>query len=208
MEREFKEYIKLFIKLSSKYNQELNTLQSNFSETINKKVSEQVIHIFKKHGLTDIEKIMILSSLSEAIFDSTINKFSIDNNDKKDIEALCIHIKKETKEKELNRTIAMGVINSFYDKKQKNFDLGDKNSFGIMNKKRFTVLEKHNFSCFYCGKKPPEVELEIDHIIPKAKGGSNELSNLVPACRECNRGKSARVLKNKYLNVGFINLLC
>jgi hypothetical protein len=56
---------------------------------------------------------------------------------------------------------------------------------------RFNIFERDNFTCQYCGKRPPEVVLEIDHIIPVSKGGETEHENLLTACFECNRGKSA-----------------
>lgn len=55
---------------------------------------------------------------------------------------------------------------------------------------RTEVLKRDAFTCQYCGRKPPEVVLEIDHIKPVAKGGTNDIINLVTACRDCNRGKS------------------
>jgi len=61
---------------------------------------------------------------------------------------------------------------------------------------RFDVLEKYNFSCAYCGRSPPEVFLQLDHIIPKCKGGTNDIDNLAPSCWECNNGKRGRILKN------------
>ena len=36
-------------------------------------------------------------------------------------------------------------------------------------------------------------ELHIDHIIPKIKGGTDTLDNLVTACAECNVGKGTRL---------------
>ncbi len=54
---------------------------------------------------------------------------------------------------------------------------------------RFSVFSKCRFTCQYCGRKPPEVVLEIDHIIPKSRGGSNRQCNLIAACFDCNRGK-------------------
>lgn len=44
--------------------------------------------------------------------------------------------------------------------------------------------------CRYCG----EPATEIDHIVPISKGGTGELSNLVPACRSCNASKGDREL--------------
>jgi len=62
---------------------------------------------------------------------------------------------------------------------------------------RFMALDKFNFKCQYCGRKAPDIELHIDHIVPKAKGGRNIIENLTVACRECNIGKSDLLLTNK-----------
>ncbi len=61
----------------------------------------------------------------------------------------------------------------------------------LTKKQRFTILKRDNFTCRYCGRKIPEVILEIDHIVPVSKGGTNELNNLITSCRDCNRGKGA-----------------
>lgn len=60
----------------------------------------------------------------------------------------------------------------------------------ITKKIRFEVFKRDNFTCQYCGRKPPEVILEVDHIIPKSKNGSDDFSNLLTSCFDCNRGKS------------------
>ncbi len=52
------------------------------------------------------------------------------------------------------------------------------------------VLEKWGRQCGYCGKK--DRPLELDHIEPKSKGGSNRASNFLPACRACNQRKGNR----------------
>ncbi|MEO5360614.1 MAG: HNH endonuclease [Nitrospirota bacterium] len=59
----------------------------------------------------------------------------------------------------------------------------------ISKKIRFEVFKRDGFACAYCGKTPPSVTLEVDHIDPKSKGGSNDLNNLITACFDCNRGK-------------------
>lgn len=60
----------------------------------------------------------------------------------------------------------------------------------ITKKLRFEVFKRDGFSCQYCGKTPPEVTLEIDHIKPVSRRGTNNINNLITACFDCNRGKS------------------
>ena len=52
-------------------------------------------------------------------------------------------------------------------------------------RKRRKDIQKRN--CLYCGAPGPST---IDHFIPRALGGSNELENLVPACTPCNQRKA------------------
>lgn len=54
---------------------------------------------------------------------------------------------------------------------------------------RFNVLKRDMFTCVYCGGKPPNVLLHVDHLVPVSDGGLNEIDNLVAACSECNSGK-------------------
>lgn len=52
------------------------------------------------------------------------------------------------------------------------------------------LLEKWQRTCAYCGKK--DVPLQIEHIAPKANGGSNRVSNLTLACQPCNQRKGSQ----------------
>lgn len=63
---------------------------------------------------------------------------------------------------------------------------------GLPSSTRFAVLVRDDYTCAYCGRKPPEVTLHVDHRLPVSMGGSNDLSNLVTSCSECNLGKSNR----------------
>ena len=56
-------------------------------------------------------------------------------------------------------------------------------------KRRFEVLRRDGFRCVYCGAKASESELHVDHVVPVIDGGSDQLSNLVTACIDCNLGK-------------------
>jgi hypothetical protein len=59
----------------------------------------------------------------------------------------------------------------------------------ISKKIRFEIFKRDGFKCAYCGKAPPAVTLELDHIEPKAKGGKDDINNYLTACFDCNRGK-------------------
>jgi 5-methylcytosine-specific restriction endonuclease McrA len=52
---------------------------------------------------------------------------------------------------------------------------------------RFEIFARDTFTCQYCGRRPPDVVLELDHIHPVSKGGSDEVINLITSCYDCNR---------------------
>ena len=56
------------------------------------------------------------------------------------------------------------------------------------------LLEKFDRKCVYCGKSG--VVLNVEHIIPKARGGSNRVSNLAIACVQCNQKKVAMPIED------------
>lgn len=61
---------------------------------------------------------------------------------------------------------------------------------------RFDVLERDGFTCQYCGAKAPDAQLEVDHIVPVVRGGTNDPDNLRTACVGCNRGKGDKLLES------------
>lgn len=64
----------------------------------------------------------------------------------------------------------------------------------LSKKLRFEVFKRDSFKCQYCGAMPPVVVLEVDHIIPVSKSGTDDIDNLITSCFDCNRGKSNRDL--------------
>src|SRR5947207_16012278 len=59
---------------------------------------------------------------------------------------------------------------------------------------RFEVFKRDSFTCQYCGRKAPDVLLDVDHIEPLSKGGTDDLLNLIASCKDCNSGKSDKRL--------------
>jgi len=61
----------------------------------------------------------------------------------------------------------------------------------ISKRTRYEILRRDNNACRYCGSMAPDVKLTVDHVMPVALGGSDDPSNLVAACADCNAGKSS-----------------
>ena len=58
---------------------------------------------------------------------------------------------------------------------------------------RVQVLNKTGCKCARCGMSLDTKSMTVDHFIPLSKGGSNDYSNLIPLCHDCN------VIKNNYV---------
>jgi 5-methylcytosine-specific restriction endonuclease McrA len=64
------------------------------------------------------------------------------------------------------------------------------------------LVERFAGACAYCGRPG---NLEADHVIPISRGGTNDIQNILPACRACNRSKGPRTLEEflaRYVNHG------
>ena len=59
---------------------------------------------------------------------------------------------------------------------------------------RKNIFNRDGHRCMYCGRRANKnkVVLELEHIIPKSKGGPNSWHNLVASCHECNQKKRDR----------------
>ena len=78
-----------------------------------------------------------------------------------------------------------------------NHDYPSQRNRRVTPKMKVLVLERDNYTCQMCGKTVRDgVKLEVDHIHPFSKGGSDDISNLRTLCQECNRGKYDMVLPN------------
>lgn len=56
------------------------------------------------------------------------------------------------------------------------------------------ILDKTGGICAKCGRPLPIEKTTIDHFIPKYRGGTDEISNLIPMCKRCNKQKGSRIV--------------
>lgn len=61
----------------------------------------------------------------------------------------------------------------------------------VSKRVRYEVLRRDNHTCRYCGATADDGPLTVDHVVPTSLGGTDDPSNLVAACRDCNAGKSS-----------------
>ncbi|HVY49894.1 MAG TPA: HNH endonuclease [Minicystis sp.] len=57
---------------------------------------------------------------------------------------------------------------------------------------RRNLMLRDTHQCQYCGRTPPVRDLNIDHVLPRSRGGEDTWENLVTACRTCNLRKGWR----------------
>jgi 5-methylcytosine-specific restriction endonuclease McrA len=66
----------------------------------------------------------------------------------------------------------------------------------ISKSKRLAVWDKTGGTCWYCGDSLDFGEyFHPDHVIARAKGGTNHIDNLVPCCPPCNHRKHAHSIE-------------
>ena len=58
---------------------------------------------------------------------------------------------------------------------------------------RRNVFMRDKFTCQYCAKVLPDTKLNLDHVIPRDKGGKTTWENIVTSCVKCNTRKSNKL---------------
>jgi 5-methylcytosine-specific restriction endonuclease McrA len=57
---------------------------------------------------------------------------------------------------------------------------------------RYNIYARDGNTCQYCGKHFPRTELNLDHVVPRSRGGMATWDNVVCSCHRCNRRKGGR----------------
>jgi len=53
---------------------------------------------------------------------------------------------------------------------------------------------RYGHTCLLCGRKEPDIDLTVDHVVPVSRGGGNTIDNIQPLCKGCNSRKHVNVL--------------
>lgn len=65
----------------------------------------------------------------------------------------------------------------------------------IRKEKRAAIYRRDGNACVYCGRRTRGGTLTLDHVVPRAEGGSNEATNLITVCFECNSARRDRSIE-------------
>ncbi len=57
---------------------------------------------------------------------------------------------------------------------------------------RYNIFARDQNRCQYCGRRFPRSELNLDHVVPRSRGGKSTWENVVCSCQRCNRVKGGR----------------
>ena len=60
---------------------------------------------------------------------------------------------------------------------------------------RAEVYARDDFTCQYCNRRLEKGQRSIDHLVPVSRGGLDEITNYITACRSCNSRKNATPLE-------------
>ncbi len=64
------------------------------------------------------------------------------------------------------------------------------------------IVLRADFRCAWCGCRVPKGKRHVDHVVPRAEGGTDVATNLVLACDGCNTGRVGDGIPSKALNHG------
>lgn len=134
--------------------------QQEYYEYITKNMPSKIL---KKHGLIVQEK--------DTYMLSDIYK-NLTKEEKKSIVELCDF-----------------KVDSYLQKRVDTFDHRRRNHNALSGSLRYKIIKRAKGRCEACGVSADERAIDVDHIIPKNKGGSDDESNLQALCYKCNRQK-------------------
>ena len=77
----------------------------------------------------------------------------------------------------------------------------DRNPRVVVRLTRRNLMLRDQHQCQYCARRPGVRDLNIDHIVPRSRGGKDSWENLVVSCRQCNLKKGRRTPDEAGMNL-------
>ena len=77
----------------------------------------------------------------------------------------------------------------------------DKLPIGDVKFTRRNIYEHYSYKCCYCGKKFSTHELNLEHVLPRSRGGKTDWSNIVTACMPCNLRKADKLPEEAHMKL-------
>jgi hypothetical protein len=145
--------------------------------------------------LTNLEEVVIKMPMTESRWAKTVGDI-LNYRGSADLwstfhgnsELHCLSVAEDrTNLKEVKEVLALEGVPDAQNKRKKS------NRVGIGPKLRHEIFLRDNFTCQQCGASPRNKQttiIEVDHVMPVSKGGTNDKSNLQTLCDVCNSGKS------------------
>ena len=66
---------------------------------------------------------------------------------------------------------------------------------------RLNILLRDDHTCQYCGRRLARSRLNLDHVIPRSRGGHTTWENIVTSCHPCNHKKGGRTPKEAHMKL-------
>jgi len=155
-------------------------LLSNKGQSTVNKIAKSILSRSQIEYYEHITKNMVGKVLTKnrGVTDKTKDKYSLIGFD-------------DLNQKEIDELISVcnEKIEEYLDKRTDTWSHRKKSSGYISGTIRYEVLKRAKFRCELCGISAKEKALEVDHIIPRNKGGSDDISNLQSLCYSCNSMK-------------------
>jgi diadenosine tetraphosphate (Ap4A) HIT family hydrolase len=89
-------------------------------------------------------------------------------------------------QEEIVREVLEQRITDYLDTR---YPFGDSNNDAVRGSVRYEILKRAGNRCELCGASSRDIQIDVDHITPRSKGGSNDPDNLQALCRTCNAQK-------------------
>ena len=161
-------------------------------ELLSKKGKSSVTEIAKSILINDESQIEYYKQITKNMVGRILTRNREITEKDKDIYSLIGFEELESDEVEALIGLCKKRLNEYLENKEDAWSHRKKSAGYIAGTDRYEVLKRAKFHCELCGMSADKKALEVDHILPRNKGGQDELSNYQALCYSCNAMKRDR----------------